>query len=140
MDIGDLRNTKKRFWAKRNYFRCNMEIFQVAYRIEELCDELEERKKGLEVFVKSKKLAKSLIALNKKIEIETVKAKFDDKIPISIIGNIVKGKCADEFGDYEQADIEYRSAVKLMEATEAQLTGFQSINKYFDKGIVGEGR
>lgn len=117
-----------------------MESFKVASKIEELCSELEERKKGLEAFVKLGKLRKTLIALNKKIEIETVKAKFDNKMPVSIIGNIVKGKCADEFGDYEQADIEYRSAVKLIEATEAQLNGWQSYNRYLDKGIVGEGR
>ena len=109
-----------------------MEILEISVKIASLCDELEVRKEGLENFVKSKKLCKSLTALNKKIEIETIKAKFDDKLQVSLIGNIVKGKCAEEFGDYEQADIEYRSAVKLIEATEAQLTGFQSIGKYFD--------
>ena len=113
-----------------------MEISQVAFRIEDLCNEIEERKKGLENFVKSKKLRKTLVALNKKIEIETLKAKFDDKLPISLIGNIIKGKCSEEFGDYEQADIEYRSAVKLIEATEAQLNGFQSINRYLDKTVT----
>jgi hypothetical protein len=117
-----------------------MESFRVAIKIEELCKELDTRKEGLEAFVKLQKLRKALVALNKKIEIETVKAKFDDKMPVSIIGNIVKGKCADEFGDYEQADIEYRSAVKLIEATEAQLNGWQSYNRYLDKGVVGEGK
>jgi len=107
-----------------------MEQIEVSRKIQDYVEELELRKKTLENFVKSKKIHKALLALNKKVETETIKAKFDEKVPVTLIGNIVKGKCADEYADYEQAGMEYRAAVKLIEATESQMNAYQSIFRW----------
>ena len=52
--------------------------------------------------------------------------------PATITEKIAKGICWQERVDCEQADTEYKLAIKKLDCVCAELNGYQSINRYLD--------
>lgn len=107
-----------------------MELKDVAYRIEDLCNELEERKKDLQVFVAAKPIYNAIRDLKKRAAVETAKQRSKGT-PATIIKDIVSGEVDAEEAHLKQMEMELKAKIVLIEATKAQLMGFQSIFKHF---------
>lgn len=107
-----------------------MELRDVSMRIEDLCNELEERKKDLQDFVAAKPIYHAIRDLKKRTAIETVKQRAKGT-PATITKDIVSGEVDAEEGHLKQIEMELKAKVVLIEATKAQLMGFQSIFKHF---------
>ena len=78
-----------------------------------------------------REISKVIIKLRNEIEFEldgnTIK-----NPPVSIIDKLAKGICWKEKLAAEQAEAEYRNAIKGMDSLMAELNGLQSINRYLD--------
>lgn len=107
-----------------------MELKDVACRIEDLCNELEERKKDLEVFIKTKPIYHAVRDLKKRTAVETAKQRAKGT-PVTIIKDIVSGEVDAEEGQLKQIEMEFKAKLHLIDAAKAQLMGWQSINKHF---------
>lgn len=53
--------------------------------------------------------------------------------PNAMLDKIAKGICWQEKLAFEMADGKYRNALKIIDMTEAQLNGFQSINRHLSE-------
>jgi hypothetical protein len=117
-----------------------MEVLEVAKRIEAKIRRLEEGRGKLQELAANRavklaqydcQLAVTIIKLRNgeamKLQDETVKDP-----PATIIEKLAKGICWQEKLDMEQADTEYKLAVKKLDCVQAELNGYQSINRYLD--------
>lgn len=78
-----------------------------------------------------KAMAKILIQLKNGVEM-TLEGEIIKDPPASVMEKIAKGLCYKEKFAVELAEIEYKNAVVGMEALEAELNGWQSINRFLD--------
>ena len=107
-----------------------MELTDVARKIESLCNELEERKKDLQNFVADKPIYNAIRDLKKRVAVETAKQRAKGT-PATIIKDIVSGEVDAEEAHLKQTEMELKAKLALIDATKAQLNGWQSINKHF---------
>lgn len=105
-----------------------MEVVDVAKRIEAINNELAERRKWLESFVRSHRIPNALKDYKKAIELTSAKLRADGT-PATLVDKLAQGRCAEKEADLEQAKIEYRAACVLMDAAENEKNGWQSIYK-----------
>ena len=109
-----------------------MELTDVSARIEDSCNELEERKKDLEKFVRAKPIYHAVRDLKKRAAVETAKLRAA-KVQATLIKDIVSGEVDAEEGHLKQIEMEFKAQLHLIEATKAQLMGWQSIGKHFSE-------
>ena len=92
---------------------------------------------------RSKLKAETMAEYEKEIAITILKLrngvemKFEGQVivktPVTVLDKIAKGICWRERLAMDMADNEFRAAIIGMKAIETEMTGLQSINKYFDK-------
>lgn len=83
-------------------------------------------KKTLEPLARSKSAA--MVVYEKNLAKETMSLSFNNAV--SIVDKLAKGNCADLKGEMDLAESLYKNALKIIDITEAQLNGYQSINRY----------
>ena len=103
----------------------SMEIMQTMRK---LVDYLADRRKVLADQVRRQVLAMSLLEYRKAMEIATKKLKAD-KQPATLIKDLARGMCAESEAKYEQAQLEYKANLVLMETAGKELNALQSMNK-----------
>jgi len=84
-----------------------------------------------ELPILAKKKADSMAIYEKAIACETLDLKSTQ--PISIIEKLAKGKCADLKASADLAESMYKNCLKIIDITEAQLNGYQSIGRYLSE-------
>ena len=115
-----------------------MEVLEVAQRIEQKIKLLEKGRGRLQELAANRavkmaqydcQLAVTIIKLRNgepmKLQDETIKDP-----PATTTEKIAKGICWQERLDMEQADTEYKLAVKKLDCVQAELNGYQSINRF----------
>lgn len=107
-----------------------MELRDISMRIEDLANELEDRKKDLQDFVATKPMYHAIRDLKKRTAVETAKQRAKGT-PATVIKDIVGGEVDAEEAQIKQIKMEFDAKRDLIDATKAQLMGFQSIFKYF---------
>ena len=115
-----------------------MELMQTSKKIEEKIKTLELGRDILKEYAKNK--AETISNYEKQMAIVLIRLKngseFDlegEKIknpPASIMEKIAKGVCFKEKLDMELAEAQYKNAIVGMGAIEAELNGYQSINRF----------
>ena len=106
-----------------------MELTQVSQKIGEKIEELEGFKKTLPLLAQEK--AETMAMYERAMASETVTL-----IPnhaISVIEKIARGRCADLRCKADLAESAYKNCLKIIDITEAQLNGYQSINRYLSE-------
>lgn len=117
-----------------------MDVIKTRDAIESLINQLEKAK--AQIKDRGKRKAETLAEYDKQLAITIIKLKNGVKfklgdvetmdMPATIIEKTAKGICFQEKLDMETADAEYKSLITYIEVTEAQLNGFQSINRHLD--------
>lgn len=117
-----------------------MDVIKVKDAIENLIDQLQKAK--LQLKLRSKRKAETIAEYDKVLAVTIIKLKngvdfkLEDvettNLPATIIEKVAKGICWKERLAMEEADAEYKSLITYIEVTQAQLTGFQSINRYLE--------
>lgn len=107
-----------------------MELLQVAKHINLKITELEAIKKELPALAEAKAIAIVKYEKNLAIEMEHL---FSQGTPTTILEKLARGTCADEKGAMDLTDSAYKNCLKIIEITEAQLNGYQSINRYLSE-------
>lgn len=120
-----------------------MEVIQIAKQMEDKIKLLEVGRKALGERAKNraeaianyeKVLAITIIKLRNGVELELDSNKIKDP-PTTIIEKISRGICWKESLEKDKTEAEYRNAIAGMKAIEAELNGFQSINRYLDNTV-----
>jgi len=78
-----------------------------------------------------KALAKTIMRLRNGEKI-TLDGVTTENPPVSILEKIAKGLCWKERLEMDKADLSYKNALVKLEAIQAELNGYQSINRYLD--------
>lgn len=79
-----------------------------------------------------KACAVTIIKLRNGVEMELDGEKIQNP-PVSIIDKLVKGICHEQKVAADAAECEYKRVVKKLDVVQAQLNGWQSINRFLDK-------
>jgi len=117
-----------------------MEVLEIAKQIKKLINLIDVLKsnikdRGIEKAVASadyeKVIALTIIKLRNGKEFE-FKGEIISDPPVTIIEKIAKGICYKEKLELEKAEAMYKSLITNLQATEAQLNAYQSLNKYLD--------
>lgn len=118
-----------------------MELLKTSDEIRSRITLLDELKKELPVLSEDK--ARTEAAYEKQIAI-TIASLINGKEyelegrtiknpPNAMLDKIAKGICWEEKFKMDMAEGKYRNALKIIDITEAQLNGFQSINRYLSE-------
>jgi hypothetical protein len=111
------------------------DVVEVAHRIEDKVKLLEHGRAELQS--KAEQKAKAISEYDKALAIEIIKIKDEGKFPATLIEKIAKGQCYKERAQSELAEAEYKLTITKMDAIQAELNGWQSINRFLS---VTEGR
>lgn len=125
-----------------------MHVIDVAKRIEQKITLLEKARGTLEGLANDKALTAALYDKDLAIEIMKLKsgkiASLEGESikdpPATIIEKIARGICWESKLRADQAEALYKVAITKLETVQSELNGYQSIYRFLDKGIVGEGR
>ena len=102
-----------------------MEIMQTMRK---LVDYLASRREVLASQVRQQTIARALLEYRKAIEIATKQLKAKGT-QVGLIKDLARGKCAEQEYIYEQAQLEYKANLVLMETAGKELNALQSMNK-----------
>ncbi len=86
---------------------------------------LNEQSAKLYSMVKHQKVSRSLLAYRKAVAKATAELR-SDKIPATLIKDLVGGMCADEEFEWKQAQMECKTCNDLIGVAETQISGLQS--------------
>ena len=89
------------------------------------------RREFLRSFIQNETVAKALLEYRKAMEISTQTLKSDG-VAATLIKDLARGKCAEQEANYEQAQIEYKATVVLMDVAGKELNALQSMNRVVD--------
>lgn len=121
-----------------------MEILEVAKKIQEKIELLEQGRtllvqagieKAQAISAYDKQLAITLIRISNGKPIELDGEMIKD-VPATIREKIARGICWRECLEKEKAEAFYKSCVSKLESVQSELNGYQSMNRYLDKGIA----
>jgi len=104
-----------------------MEALDVAKKINLKIIELDKLKESLEGLAIEK--ANAAANYEKKLAMVTLRLSQGDSA-ISLIDKLSRGECADEKMAMDLAESRYKNQLKIIDLTEAQLNGYQSINRF----------
>ncbi|KKK92301.1 hypothetical protein LCGC14_2704290 [marine sediment metagenome] len=107
-----------------------MEILQVAQQIEQKIRLLERGRTELEQLARNK--ANTIGEYIKKLEGTIITIKDSGNLPATLTPKVAEGQCWKERVAMELAGALYQVQIKKMESVQAELNGFQSINRYLD--------
>lgn len=118
-----------------------MDILKVAKLINLKIEELEKLKVELEPLALNrarlsaeydKMVARTLITLRSgsSVEVDGIVVKEDS---VSLMDKIVKGACWKEKMAMDSAEGQYKNCLKIIDLTQGQLNGYQSINRYLSE-------
>lgn len=120
-----------------------MELIEIANEIRKKIKLLEEGRKLIQQRAGEKAVA--LAEYEKQLAVYIIRLRNGEtfsvdgyqignkKVPATLAKDVAKGLCYDAKIAMETADGLYKSAVVGMSAIEAELNGFQSLNRYLDK-------
>ncbi len=100
-------------------------------RMNERIAYMKKRREFLRSFIKERTVANALLEYRKAMEISTLTLKSEG-IAATLIKDLARGKCAEQEANYEQAQIEYKATVVLMETASKELNALQSMNRVVD--------
>lgn len=103
-------------------------ILEVAGNIEEKITLLVKGRDQLQD--KAQKRANAISAYDLALRKSIIQLKADDKYPTTLIEKIAKGECYKERAEQELREAEYKLTVTKMDAIQAELNGWQSINRF----------
>lgn len=106
-----------------------MEPLDVAKRINMKIVELEAIKTELPILARKK--ADSMAVYEKAMACETITLQANN--PASLVERLARGKCADLKAAADLAESFYKNCLKIIDITQAQLNGYQSINRYLSE-------
>ena len=107
-----------------------MDVLQVAKQIEEKIHLLERGRGELEALARKKAI--TIGDYVKKLESTIITIKEDGNLPATLTPKVAEGRCWKERVAMELADALYKVQIKKMESVQAELNGWQSINRYLD--------
>lgn len=118
-----------------------MELLTVSKSINEKIQELERFKKELSVVAEKKALSEAKYEKQIAITIAsmingkdfTIDGQLVKNPPNAMLDKIAKGICSQEKLIMDLASDQYRNLIKIIELTEAQLNGLQSINRHLSE-------
>jgi hypothetical protein len=115
-----------------------MEIIEIQQRIHEKINQLEKGRP--EIIKRARKRAETISEYEKELSLAIVKLKNGmitelhglkiDNLPATLIEKVAKGVVYKEKLNMELADAEYKAAITGMQSLEAELNGYQSMNRY----------
>ena len=115
-----------------------MELIEISKRIQEKIELLEVGRK--ELLKRSHKKAESVADYEKALAITVIKLRNNaipeafgescENLPATLIERVARGLVYEHKLKAESAEAEYKSAIEGMKAIEAELNGYQSINRY----------
>jgi len=122
-----------------------MDLIQISNEILNKINQLESGRKI--IIERAKKKAETLVQYEKMLAIIIVKLRQGEKyelpdndgklilidgkgMPANLIEKVAKGICGEEKLEMEIAEAGYKSAIINMSSLEAQLNGYQSLNRY----------
>ncbi len=117
-----------------------MEVLEVAQRIESKIKLLEKGRdmlhelsaqRAMKIAQYDCQLGITIIKLRNGVAMKHQDQTIKDP-PATVTEKIAKSICWQERLDMEQADTEYKLAVKKLDCVQAELNGYQSINRYLD--------
>jgi hypothetical protein len=119
-----------------------MEILIIADEIEKKIKLLE--KMRIEIKERAENKANTIAEYDKQLAITIIKLKNGNEleiegnkisnIPATLIEKIAKGICWQAKLNMEKADAMYKSLISNIDSVQAELCGYQSINRYLEKG------
>ena len=107
-----------------------MEVLQVAKQIEDKIHLLERGRGELEALAREK--ARTIGEYDKALSTTILRHKSEGKLQATLIEKVSKGQCHKERLAMELADALYKVQTVKMNAVQAELNGWQSINRYLD--------
>lgn len=108
-----------------------MDVLEVATRIENKIKLLEVGR--MELQRRAEKKANAIANYEKKLSQDILTLKTEDSIGVTLIVPVARGNCWKERLEMELAEAEYTNAVKGLACIEAELNGYQSINRYLSE-------
>lgn len=118
-----------------------MEVVEISQKIVEKIallekgrEQLRERasKKAITMAEYEKDLAIAILKLRNKA-IKTWEEYNYETLPITLIEKVAKGICYQSKLNMEQAEAEYKNAIVGLSSIQAELNGFQSLNRYLEE-------
>ena len=117
-----------------------MELIEISHRINEKIELLE---KGRSLLLKrARRKAESIANYEKVLAITIIKLKANaipeifgmeiDNLPATLIEKTARGLIYSEKLEMELAEAEYKAAIVGMSAIQAELNGYQSINRFLE--------
>ena len=100
-------------------------------RMNERIFDMKKRRKFLASLVKNRNVSNALLEYRKAMEISTQILKSKGTAA-TLIKDLARGMCAEQEAKYEQAQIEYKATVVLMEIASKELNALQSMNRVVD--------
>lgn len=107
-----------------------METVKISQLILGKIEQLENLKNDLETTSLIK--ATTSRDYDKNMALVTLKLRSEGT-PASIIERLARGECADAKFDMEFAETKYKNVINIIHLTQAQLNGFQSINRHLSE-------
>lgn len=108
------------------------ELYEVAKKIEGLCDSIGTKCKDIAKFVASDKLASAMAEYDKAIELALAQLESDG-VPVTIRKDKAKGMCKDQLFNLRSLEIKWKAMLSILEATKARLNGYQSVNRHLSE-------
>jgi hypothetical protein len=106
-----------------------MDALTVAKKINSKIIELDELKVSLEALAMEKARTSSLYEANLAKSILSLK----QENPVTIVEKLARGVCAADKFSMDFSESKYKNQLKIIDLTEAQLNGYQSINRYLSE-------
>ena len=111
-----------------------MDVISVARKIEEKILLLERGR--MELQKRAERVAQAIADYDKALSETILVLKHEDELNATLIGQVARGKCWKERLAMELAEREYSNATKGLACIEAEMCGWQSINRYLSTEVT----
>ncbi len=103
----------------------------IMERMDERIIFMKERREVLASHIRCQTVSNSLLEYRKAMEIATQVLKSKGTVA-TLIKDLARGMCAEQEAKWEQAQIEYKANVVLMDTASKELNALQSMNRVVD--------
>jgi hypothetical protein len=101
-----------------------MDYVVAIAKMDELQAYLADRRGALETMVRGQNISKNVLKYRKAMEMATLKLKGEH--PATLVKDLARGMCAQDEADLEQAQIEFKACLTLMDCAAKELNSLQS--------------